>query len=254
MSKSINISKLDEGFIVKDLETSLEYAATKERMIQKVKALLGITDKKKPVVKLKPKPKSQEPSDPITAPLAAAARGKPFIETGFVLKEITFPNNLTDLQEHKQGKMSWHVSKDSTAIHILREGYTPVELSVTDLKYLYDNPIAAKGIIQKFGEDVYQNKAVVLRAFLREIPYPKIYPEVPDVPVPEAPTPPPIPEVPEEKGSVDGTCDDIMFDSCANNSPENCKFCVNQGRFEDKKKLAAKKPAPRQMKVDMGVY
>jgi len=234
MSKSINISKLDEGFIVKDLETSLEYAATKERMIQKVKALLGITDKKKLLTE------PEEPSGP-----------KPITETGFVLKEITFPNNLTDLQEHKRGKMSWHVSKDSTAIHILREGYTPVELSVTDLKYLYDNPIAAKGIIQKFGTDVYQNKAVVLRAFLREIPYSNILLEVP---VPEAPTPPPIPEVPEEKGSVDGTCDDIMFDSCANNSPENCKFCVNQGRFEDKKKLAAKKPAPRQMKVDMGVY
>lgn len=232
MSRSINISKLEEGFIVKDLETNLEYGATKACMIQKVKALLSITDKKKPVSE------PEEPPQPIT-------------ETGFVLKETAFPNDLTDLQEqeHKQGKMTWHVSKDSTMIRILRKGYdTPVELSVTDLKYLYDNPIAAKGIIQKFGEDVYQNKAVILRAFLREIPYPKIFLKVP---VPEVPAP--TQEVPEEKGSVDGTCDDIMFDSCANNSPENCKFCVNQGRFEDKKKLAAKKPAPRQMKVDMGV-
>lgn len=239
MSKSINITKLDEGFIIKDMETSLEYAATKARMIQKVKSLLGITDKKKPVAK----PVPDKPPQPI-------------IDTGFVLKEITFPKNLTDLQEHKQGKMSWHVSKDSTEIRISREGYdTPVEMSVTDLKYLYDNPIAAKGIIQKFGADVYQNKAVVLRAFLREIPYPKIFFKVPviEVPAPEAPIPAPTQEVPEEKGSVDGTCDDIMFDSCANNSPENCKFCVNQGCFEDKKKLAAKKPAPRQMKVDMGV-
>ena len=45
-------------------------------------------------------------------------------------------------------------------------------------------------------------------------------------------------------GDEQGTCDDVIFDSCANNSPENCKFCVNQSRFEDKNKLAAKKPAP----------
>lgn len=230
---SINISKLEEGFIVKDLETNQEYAVTKERMIQKVKALLGITSKKKPIPEPEPEPEPEEPSDPI----------KPIIETGFVLKEIPFPHKLTDLQEYKQGKMSWHISKDSTAIRILREGYdVPVELSITDLKYLYDNPIAAKGIIHKFGTDVYQNKAVVLRAFLREIPYPKIYPEVPEVT-----------EVPEEKGSEDGTCDDIMFDSCVNNSPENCKFCVNQSRFQDKNKLAAKKPVPPLMKAKMGV-
>lgn len=49
MSRSINISKLEEGFIVKDPETNLEYGATKARMIQKVKALLSITDKKKPL-------------------------------------------------------------------------------------------------------------------------------------------------------------------------------------------------------------
>jgi len=248
MSNSISITKLEEGFIVKDLETNLEYGATKERMIQKVKSLLGITAKKKPVVKLKPKPKpkSQEPSDPITASLAAAALGQPITETGFVLKEITFPDNLTDLQEHKQGKTSWHTSKNSTAIRIKRKGYdTAVELSITDLNYLYDNPIAAKGIIHKFGTDVYQNKAVVLRAFLREIPYPM---EVP-ASIPEAPAP----EVPEEKGSVDGTCDDIMFDSCVNNNPENCRFCVKQSRFQDKKKIAAMKPSRPQLKATVGL-
>lgn len=228
MSRSINITKLEEGFIIKDLETNMEYATTKDRLVQKLKALLGITDKKKPV----PVPEPEKPSE----------HTKPITETGFVLKEITFPNNLTGLQEqeHKQGKMTWYLSKDSTSIHIKREGYdTPVELLVTDLKYLYDNPIPAKGIIKQFGEDVYQNKAVVLRAFLREIPYPKIFPE--------------IPEVPEEKGSEDGTCDDITFDNCANNKPENCKFCVERSRFQDKNKLAAKKPAPPQMKINIGV-
>uniref|UniRef100_A0A6M3KYP5 Uncharacterized protein n=2 Tax=viral metagenome TaxID=1070528 RepID=A0A6M3KYP5_9ZZZZ len=52
-----------------------------------------------------------------------------------------------------------------------------------------------------------------------------------------------------QKGNEDGTCDDITFDSCANNSPENCKHCMNESRFEDKKKLAAKKPAPPLMKA-----
>ena len=52
-----------------------------------------------------------------------------------------------------------------------------------------------------------------------------------------------------QKGNEDGTCDDITFDSCANNSPKNCKHCMNESRFEDKKKLAAKKPAPPLMKA-----
>lgn len=46
------------------------------------------------------------------------------------------------------------------------------------------------------------------------------------------------------KGDEQGTCDDVTFESCANNSPESCKFCMNESRFEDKNKLAAKKPAP----------
>jgi len=53
----------------------------------------------------------------------------------------------------------------------------------------------------------------------------------------------------ESKGSEDGTCDDVTFESCANNSPEKCKFCVNESRYEDKNKLAAKKPAPPLMKA-----
>mgnify|MGYP003394433505 FL=1 len=57
----------------------------------------------------------------------------------------------------------------------------------------------------------------------------------------------------EEKGNEQGTCDDIMFDSCANNSPKNCKFCVNKSRYENKNKLEAKKPAPPLMKAAMGV-
>ena len=45
-------------------------------------------------------------------------------------------------------------------------------------------------------------------------------------------------------GDEQGTCNDIIFDSCANNSPENCKFCVNQSRFEDKNKLRSRNQRP----------
>jgi len=44
-------------------------------------------------------------------------------------------------------------------------------------------------------------------------------------------------KVPE--GQPDGTCDDVSFDTCANNDPDTCKFCVNESRYEDKRKLAA---------------
>ena len=52
-------------------------------------------------------------------------------------------------------------------------------------------------------------------------------------------------------GDEQGTCDDVTFGSCANNSAENCKYCVNESRFEDKNKLAAKKPAPPLMRASV---
>ena len=40
----------------------------------------------------------------------------------------------------------------------------------------------------------------------------------------------------EDTNDSQGSCDDVAFESCANNKPENCKFCVDQSRYEDKKK------------------
>lgn len=57
----------------------------------------------------------------------------------------------------------------------------------------------------------------------------------------------------EPEGQPEGTCDDQSFDSCANNNPETCKFCVNESRYEDKRKLAAKKPGKPLLKASMGV-
>jgi len=54
-------------------------------------------------------------------------------------------------------------------------------------------------------------------------------------------------------GHPDGTCDDVSFDTCANNDPKTCKFCVNESRYEDKRKIAARKPGAPLLKASMGV-
>jgi len=57
----------------------------------------------------------------------------------------------------------------------------------------------------------------------------------------------------EPEGQPDGTCDDVSFDTCANNDPKTCKFCVNESRYEDKQKIAARKPGAPLMRASMGV-
>ncbi len=57
----------------------------------------------------------------------------------------------------------------------------------------------------------------------------------------------------KHKGDENGSCDDVTFDSCANNSPENCKYCVNESRFEDKRKIAANKPSRPLLKATVGI-
>ncbi len=54
------------------------------------------------------------------------------------------------------------------------------------------------------------------------------------------------------EGNENGSCDDITFDSCANNSPENCKYCVNESRFEDKRKIEANKPSRPVLRATIG--
>ncbi len=58
----------------------------------------------------------------------------------------------------------------------------------------------------------------------------------------------------EEKpeGDENGSCDDITFDSCANNSPENCKYCVHESRFEDRRKILANKPSRPLLRATIG--
>jgi len=152
----------------------------------------------------------------------------------FVLKECSAINRDSSTM-YAHGKMLWYISKSNIAIQISREGYgVPVDLLIVDLKYLYDNPKVAKDIIRKFGKDTYSNKAVVLRALLHEVPFENLNPIQP---------------IAETQNSEDGSCDDVTFDSCANNKPENCKHCTDKSRFDDKKKLAAKKPPPPLMKA-----
>jgi len=57
----------------------------------------------------------------------------------------------------------------------------------------------------------------------------------------------------EPEGLPEGTCDDVSFDTCANNDPEACKFCVDESRYEDKRKLAARKRGAPLLKASMGV-
>jgi len=57
----------------------------------------------------------------------------------------------------------------------------------------------------------------------------------------------------EPEGLPDGTCDDVSFDTCANNDPKTCKFCVDESRYEDKRKIAARKPGKPLLKARMGV-
>jgi len=57
----------------------------------------------------------------------------------------------------------------------------------------------------------------------------------------------------EPEGQPDGTCDDVSFETCANNDPETCKFCVDGSRYEDKQKIAARKPGAPLLKARMGV-
>ena len=57
----------------------------------------------------------------------------------------------------------------------------------------------------------------------------------------------------EPEGQPDGTCDDVSFDTCANNDPKICKFCVDGSRYEDKQKIAARKPGRPLLKASMGV-
>lgn len=232
---SITIEQLQEGYIITDNDTNKRYAEPKSQLVKRIKAIFGITDTKTPGQKIDGKVEVHvdPPAEPISLTVATDAKE----QSQFVLKESPFSESLK-CSEHAQGKLSWCVSTDDR-VRISRKGYASmiVQLKLSDLKYLYDNPYAAPEITEAFGKSTYKNKAIILRSFLREVPYDKITSSVET----------------KAEGKEDGTCDDISFESCANNSPNNCKLCTNMSRYEDKQKLAAKKPSPPLLKATMGV-
>lgn len=238
---SITIDECTEGYLVWNLdENGLKskkevYAVSKDKLVQKTKELLGISDKSRPAmtsdVKLERPAVKTEPQSKIETDVSPGA---------FVLKECIFPYKETECQAFNSGKMHWLVSK-TNEVRIRRDGYDlNIFFKIEDLKYLYDHLKEATDIIRTFGKSTIVNKATVLRMFMREVSFEKIIYPVQSEKI-------------EPKGQEDGCCDDIAFESCANNKPENCKFCIDQSRYEDKKKIAAQKPGAPLLKASMGV-
>ncbi len=295
--KSIKIDQCDEGYLISDLELVGEnglkvlsrHAVSKDKLIQKVKELLGITDKSKAVrfagkpkdridtlldaakdmAKKNPKPFISDSSDS-TFPLVNSAmtsdvkleRPEPFgrdfkkpkdpskIETKlspsspFVFKETAAFE--VSVQPITTGKAIYWLHPGGKKIKIARKAYPSIFIhaNISDLVYLYEHQAEAISIIQAYGKATYTNKAVVLRGFLKDVPLSALVGDNHNddvvVPVKEEPT-----------GQEDGSCDDVAFESCANNTPEQCKYCIDQSRYENNNKLAAKKPAPPLMKASV---
>jgi len=254
MSKSVTIDECTEGYLVRENGTTNVFAVSENKVVEKVKELLGITETNNLFAK---KLRQKTPSVVRDSGIVLAPHGISIIEdesipkgtvkfvntTEFVLKDCDFPTSTNEFISFDQDKMSWSVSKDDR-VEIKRKGYlSPVTLMIKDLKYLYDHPKESEGIIQKFGKDTYSNKSVILRAFMREVPFEKITYHEPALLQKETKA--------EPVGQEDGSCDDISFDSCANNKPDNCKHCVNQSRYENKSKLAAMKPSPPSLRASV---
>jgi len=265
--KHVIIEECDEGYLVKSGFPMKTYAVSKDRLVQKVKELLGIThfktDKidelrelsaeliKENTEKFTKENSTESPFSQIHIDVETDASRSAVIQhnetdqdTPFILKQVSFPVFTSDLQSHSSGKMHWIISKDQN-IQIKRDGYfLNLKFSLNDIKYLYDHKEEAKKIIRHFGK-LSSNRAIVLRMFMQEVPWEKVNPAATQEQKKE-----------ELQGQEDGTCDDVMFGSCANNSPENCKFCIPQAgtmsRYEDKNKVAAMKPSPPSMKFGMG--
>uniref|UniRef100_A0A6M3LB30 Uncharacterized protein n=1 Tax=viral metagenome TaxID=1070528 RepID=A0A6M3LB30_9ZZZZ len=237
MYKSITIKKLNEGFLIIDNEN--EYAVSEFRLVKKIKALLEITDIHTRKLDVRPAKNKIETTVEVKTEQETPA---------FVLKECEFPTEPTGYQVMTSGKMHWGVSKENE-VRIRRDGYDlNIHIRLEDLKYLYENPTAAPGIIKTFGKETTQNKATVLRMFVREVTFDQITFHEPALLKKENKA-----EEPEPKGQEDGCCDDVTFEECANNNPENCKFCIDQSRFEDKKKITKQKPGKPLLKASMGV-
>ena len=214
--KSVTIESCTEGYLVKDSNTSKIYAVSKEKLVQKVKELLGITEKKikNPIDKLDillEKYKLSSRSD-IAKGLEQAINQS----STFTFSEI--PVFEASVQPKTAGKTIYWLHPDGEKIRISRVGYKSifVHTQIGDLKYLYNHPGGQKETLVAFGKATYENKAIILRGFLKDVPLSSL--------------------VEEPQGHEDGCCDDVAFESCANNSPDICKLCVDQSKYEEKNK------------------
>lgn len=222
MSKIIQIEQMDEGYLVKDTEQMKNYAVSKEKLIQKVKALLGITD-------TKPAPKPKPPTP---------ARHSEMSDTLFKKDKPESPIKeceafeIDPITERRVGLTYYWIKDDK--ICISREGYgVRIYFELEALLELSKDPMRDE-TIKVFGKATYANKAVILNGFFKDAP--------------------PISSLiasfnNKSNENEQGSCDDVDFEDCTNNSPENCKFCTNKSRFQSKKKINAQKPSPPLMKA-----
>ena len=261
--KSIKIDQCDDGYLVSDLELVGEnglkvlsvlsrHAISKDRLVQKIKELFGITDKKNLSVKKlhqKTQPEAKAPSTSICEDSASTITKYPSIELTTKPSSLYHPVSPTftfseigafevSVQPVTTGKAIYWLPPGGKNIKISRKVYRSIFIyaKVSDLVYLYEHPAEVKAITIAYGKMTYGNKAIVLRGFLKDVPLSALVGDTnhDDVSLTKK-------EVP--KGQSDGTCDDVAFETCANNSPMNCRFCIDQSRYGDKNKLVAKKPA-----------
>jgi hypothetical protein len=279
--RSVTIESCTEGFLVWNLDeigqkTKECYAVSQEKMVQKVKELLGITEIKsekpkdrvdilrvaaKELVKANPKPFISDSSDS-TEPFCekASPKTQSKIETKlspsspFAFKEVGAFE--VSVQPITKGKAIYWLHPGGKNIKISREAYKSIFIhaNISDLLYLYEHLEEQKSITHAYGRATYENKAVVLRGFLKDVPLSALVSDNHnDVVVPA--------KKEEPKGQEDGCCDEVYFESCINGftakdediAKNNCKFCIDQSRYENKNKIAAKKPSPPLMKAHIGV-
>jgi len=228
--KKITIEELNEGYIIVDESETKKYAVLQLGLVNKIKELFNIPDQDEPEITL-----TLPPDLKLHMPEQELSQAEPPKDQNkFVFSEIP-AFEYAKYPQKSVGKSQYRLVGDGR-IQISRAGaYNGVFIYTTlqELKYMYDHPKAIKA----YGKATYPNKAIILRRFIYDVPYSTLTASAPIQPL--------------QVGDEEGTCDDITFESCANNSPEKCKFCTNQSRFEDKKKIIANKPAPPLMKAEI---
>lgn len=243
--KSIKIDQLTEGYNVTNLETNDVFAISQKMLITKIKSLFGITD-------IKSNTKiSQVKTIPVTpvsipAPISESAlplEPKPSAQQKLKkLAQIKDPNGLL-IPKFKYDPAQEKKIDQYTNMFVveLPDGramirYNEAHYYTTQEKVMQIPYLANKKYFHDKG--ISTTTQICLRAYRQHLHFASI---TKDQDKPES--------KPEQVGSEDGTCDDVMFESCANNSPEKCKFCVDESRYENKNKLAAQKPSPPLLKA-----